>query len=188
MEKLMKKTLIVSTILMTLTSMAFANDLVYSIKAQSEKTLKKVSKKRFEKISESITGTESLDLIGSKGNRNLYTKEINNSDTSAVALEVTGKNIIRVEDQVENISAEVEARVDTSILGNIKAISISGKDLDVLYAASYEKSGLAALKNLNFGNGTVTSKINSSDLKCTADAELLKCTQSQELIFTLKGN
>lgn len=180
------KKIIAATALMVLSNGAFA-DIVYSVNGHQEILLKKVSNKRFEKISVTSTGVEKIQRIRGNSVTTLSEKELNIADDSAhYALEATGKNIVKIEDEKELVNTEVEADIKTSLLGRVKEITISGKTIDSVYADSYKRTGIDVLKGLNLG-GAVKSNITTSDLKCIADGDLLKCEQDQELKFTVVG-
>lgn len=180
--------LAITALLFTLTSTAFAGDLILSVTGHQEIVYKKVAKKKFEKISSTNVGVQSIDYVTERGTKNLGKQEINVADSGqSESLEVTGKNIVKIVDAKEQISTEVEATVDATILGNVKAINIDGKVMESVYAEAYKKAGLDELKNLNILGGAITSKINVSDLNCVADGDLLKCDQDSEFKFTMSG-
>lgn len=180
--------LAITALLFTLTSTAFAGDLVLSISGHQEIVYKKIAKNKFEKISSTNVGMQSVDYVTNKGTKNLGKQEINVADSGQKeSLEVTGKNIVKIVDVKEQIDTEVEANIDSSILGNVKAININSKVMESVYAESYKRAGLDELKNLNVLGGAITSKINVSDLNCEADKDLLKCEQDSEFKFTMSG-
>lgn len=185
MEALMIKKVVLATMLFSLSSVAMA-DIIYTINAHQEIVLKKVSKKRFEKISSVNTGVEKM--VVTLGNKviNQAEQEINIADDkNKFALEVTGKNILKVEDEKEKINTEIEAAIETSLFGSVKSITIDSKTADALYAEAYKRTGVDILKNANYGN-VIKSKINSSNIECVAEGDLLKCDQDQELKFTIE--
>jgi hypothetical protein len=154
-------------------------------------TLKKVSDKKFEKISEIVSGKAIFDLQINDVKKNLVTQDLSNSNANNdLSLEVTGKNVVKIEDSKAGISQEVQAEIDKSILGKIKAIKIDGKTMEALYATSLNESGLDVLKGLNVSSsdGEIKSTITTSDLSCLVNGDLLVCNQTQELNLTLTGN
>ncbi len=178
----MKTTLAVFALALTLSTSAFAGDrLVYTVKGHEVLTLKKISKTRFTKISQVVTGQASLDYITAKGVKNLSSQEINEASEELVSLEVTGKNVVRLIDIKENINKEIPATVNTSLFGSVKAITVSAQTMEGLYAASMKKSGLDTLRNLRLLGGAISSSIVSTDMKCAADGDLLICQQDQTL-------
>ncbi len=182
----MKSALIFSSLLLVISTSAMA-DIVYTVDAHQQTVLKKISKKRFEKITQSTTGMEKVLITLGKQKISESEKELNLSDDqSKLAIEVTGKNIIRIEDVKENINKEVEAVVESSILGNVKSIEVSSKTMDSLYADVYKRMGIDELKNANY-NGIVKSKIETTNLSCVAEGDLLKCDQDMKMNFTISG-
>ncbi len=153
--------------------------LVYSIEGSQEITLKRISNKRFEKIAVVNNGTEKL-MLGSKilGESTISIPD----DGKKFALEATGKNIVRVEDESENINQEIEASIESSLFGKVKSIKISGENTEVLYAKAYERTGLDVLKKLRL-SGIAKSDLAVSDLDCISAGDLLKCTQESVLTF-----
>lgn len=162
-----------------------------TIKTHETLNLKKVSKTRFEKISDSATGKLSMDYISGSQIKNLLTKDINESDnTSALAYEVTGKNILKVEDEKEGINKEIKAEIDKTLFGNIKGIKIDPQTMQSLYADSMKKSGLDVLKNLRVlgrSGGSFGSSLTMSDMDCKAEGDLMTCQQDATLTMQI-GN
>lgn len=186
----MKSTISAIAMALMLSTSAFgAEGLFLTIKTHEVLTLKKVTKTRFEKISQVATGTASLDVINARGTKNLMSQDINEADTqNAVTLEVTGKNILRVVDIKENIDQEVPATIGKSLFGTVKSITIDSQTMEGLYAASMKESGLDALRGLRvlaFG-GLLSSKLNTTDMNCKADAELMVCTQDATLVMSVE--
>ncbi len=182
------KKLAITALLLTITSSAFAGELILSISGHQEVVYKKVSKKKFEKISSTNVGIQSVDYVTNKGSQNLGKQEINVEDSGLnESLEVTGKNIVRIIDEKENINQEVEADIEQSIFGNVKSINISNTTMESVYAEAYKKAGLNELKNLNILGGAIKSKISLTDLNCVAEEDLLKCQQNSDFKFTISG-
>ena len=181
----MKLTFAVLALTLSLSSTVFAAEgLVLSIKTHEVLTLKKVSKTKFEKISQVATGTASFDHITAKGSKNLMSQAINEADDqNVVSLEVTGKNILRVTDAKEAINKEIPAVINTSLFGSIKKIKVTSATMQGLYAASMKKSGLDVFKKLRLFGGALTSSIISSDMDCEADGDLLICQQDATLVL-----
>jgi DNA-binding protein len=181
----MKTALVLITLSLTFASTSFASESIsLTIKTHEILTLKKVSKSRFEKISDAATGLAKLDFNSGSLSKNLMSQEVNETDTtSQVSYEVTGKNILKIVDSKEAINKEVQADINKSFFGNIKSIKISSETMQSLYAASMKKSGLDVLKNLRFigGGAALTSSIVTSDMDCKADGDLLVCEQDATL-------
>lgn len=174
---------------LTLSFSSFASEnITLTMKMHETLNMKKVSKTRFEKISDGVTGKMSVDYISGTTVKNLATRDINESDdTSALSYEVTGKNILKVDDAKENISKEVKAEIDKSLFGNIKGIKIDASTMEQLYAASMKKSGMDILKNYRIPGLGFGSSIVLSDMNCKADADLLVCQQDTTLTMQI-GN
>jgi len=182
----MKSTIIFTSLLLAFSTTAFA-DIVYTVEARQQTVLKKISKKRFEKITQSTIGTEKVLITLGKQKISESEKELSLSDDqSKLSMEVTGKNILRFEDEKEKINKEIEAQIESSLLGNVKSIAINSKTMDTLYADVYKRMGIDELKNANY-NGIVKSKIETTDLICLAEGDLLKCDQDLRMNFTISG-
>lgn len=184
----MKSSLIILSML-TFISASFANDgLVLESKMHEVLTLKKISKTRFEKMSSVVTGAVNVEITAF-GETFKSSENLNNSDAlNNFSIEVTGKNIIRIEDQKEKINQEIEADINKTLFGNIKAIKIDSKVHEGLYAESMKKAGLDILKKLQIANtkGTVlTSTIESGDVECIAEGDLLVCEQDALVAISL---
>lgn len=186
----MKTALAIFALTFSVSSFA-GQSITLTMKTHETLNLKKVSKTRFEKISDGATGKITLDFINGSTVKNLVTQEVNESDnTSELAYEVTGKNILKVEDAKEGISKEVKAEINKSFLGKVKGIKIDAQVMQELYAASMKKSGLAALKNLRvFGRTGVglSSTLDMSDMECKTDGDLMVCEQDATLTMLI-GN
>lgn len=177
---------------LTLSVSSFAGEsITLTIKTHETLNMKKTSKTRFEKISDSATGKLSMDFISGTQVKNILSKDINESDnTSSLAYEVTGKNILRVEDAKEAISKEIKAEIDKTIFGNIKGIKIDSQTMQELYADSMKRSGLDVLKNLRVlgrSGGSFGSTLVMSDMDCKADGDLMVCQQDATLTMQI-GN
>lgn len=190
----MKTTLSVLAFALTITfvtTLSASESIALTVKTHETLTLKKVSKTRFEKLTQNATGKAELGLISGTQIKELYSQDINETDnTSALALEVTGKNVLRVEDAKEGINQEVQADINKSFLGNVKSIKIDSATIQGLYAKSMKKSGLDVLKKLRvFGAGgaSLQSSIITSDLNCADEGDLLVCQQDATLIIAV-GN
>lgn len=184
----MKSTLAVLALTLTFSSSVFSAELG-NLRVQTHETLilKKISKKRFEKISDSATGIAEVNVsIGGKM-RNVLSQAINDSNTDAtISYEVTGKNILRIQDRKEGINKEVQAEIKKSIFGRVKAINIDSQTMDDLYADAIKKSGLGILKDLRIlGGGALKSNITASDMSCKAEDDLLICEQDATLLMTV---
>lgn len=183
----MKATLAALFLSMTLTTGAFAADsVVYTIKAHEVLTLKKVSKTRYDKIAQVVTGNASLDYATASGPKNIMSQDINEASVDPVTLEITGKNVLRIVDVKENINQEVPATIATSLFGSVKKITVSSSTMDALYAASMKKAGLDTLRALKLFGGAVKSSIVTSNMECLPDGDLLICQQDQTLLFSIK--
>lgn len=175
---------------LTLSVSSFAGErITLTMKTHETLNLKKISKTRFEKISDSATGKVSLDFTSGTKVTNLGSQEINESDnTSVLTYEVTGKNILRVEDAKEGIDKEIKAKIEKSLFGNVKTIQIEAQTMQDLYSESMKKSGMAVLKNLKvFGRTGVglTSTLDMSDMECKADGDVLVCEQDATLTMLI---
>lgn len=179
----MLKKVITALTFITVSSSTMAG-LVYSIEGTQEITLKRLSNKRFEKVSVSVNATERLTLGKKVLGENAITVPDNGSFYS---IEATGKNVVRIIDASENINQEVEAQIESNILGKVKAIKISGATTEALYAKAYERTGLSALKKLRVG-AIAKADLQNSDLECVSVGDLLKCTQDSSLTFEFTGN
>lgn len=179
----MLKKVITALTFITVSSSAMAG-LVYSIEGTQEITLKRLSNKRFEKVSVSVNATERLTLGKKVLGENAITVPDNGSFYS---IEATGKNVVRIIDASENINQEVEAQIESNILGKVKTIKISGATTEALYAKAYERTGLSALKKLRVG-AIAKADLQNSDLECVSVGDLLKCTQDSSLTFEFTGN
>lgn len=186
-DTFMKATLAALVLSLSFATTSFAAEsVVYTIKGHEVLTLKKISKTKFDKISQVVTGSASLDYVSPRGSRNIMSQDINEAGLEYVSLEITGKNILRVVDVKENINQEIPATINTSLFGSVKKISIDSKTMEGLYAASMKKAGLDTLRALKLFGGAVQSTINTSSMECTPDGDLLICQQDQSLVFTLK--
>jgi hypothetical protein len=174
---------------LTLSFSTFASEnITLTMKMHETLNMKKVSKTRFEKISDAVTGVMKVDYISGTQIKNLATRDINESDnTSALSYEVTGKNILKVEDTKENINSEIKADIDKTLFGNIKGIKIEAATMEQLYAASMKKSGLDILKNYRIPGLGFGSSIVMNDMNCKADEDLLVCQQDVTLTMQI-GN
>lgn len=170
---------------MTFTTTSFAAEgLILTVKAHEVLTLKKISKTKFEKISQVATGVASLDNVSARGTQNIMSQDINEADTNNyISLEVTGKNILRVVDQKEAINKEVQATISTSLFGAVKKIKVDSNVIYSLYAASMKKSGLDVLRGVRMFGGLLSSSLTTSDMNCEADGDLLVCKQDSVLIL-----
>ncbi len=186
----MKTALILITLSVSFANVSNASEAInLTVKTHETLKLKKVSKDRFEKISDAATGIVQLDYINGATSKNLMSKEINESDTTTViSYEVTGKNILKIEDSKEAISQEVEAEISKSFFGTLKSIKISSETMQSLYSASIKKSGLDLLKNLKvLGAGaSISSTVTSTDMDCKADGDLLTCEQDATLALVIE--
>ena len=170
----------------TLTALAFISistssmaGLVYSIEGTQEITLKRLSNKKFEKISVAANAVEKLTL----GSKILAENSVSVADNGKLySIEATGKNLVRIIDESEGINQEVEAEIESNIFGKVKNIKINGATTETLYAKAYERTGLSALKKLRVA-GIAKADLQNSDLECTSVGDLLKCSQDSVLTF-----
>lgn len=183
----MKTSLIILAISLTFATTSFAEDnLTFTLKTHETLILKKITKNRFEKISDSATGTATLDLTLAGRTKNIMAKKVNESDNvSSLSFEVTGKNILRIEDDKERIDKEIQAEIKKSILGKVKSINIDSKTMEALYAASIQRSGLGFLKNLRALSGATRSTVTVGDMNCKAEDDLLICEQDANLLMAI---
>ncbi len=188
---LMKTTFALVALSLSFVTTSFASEsITFTMKTHETLTLKKVSKVRFEKISDNAVGSASLDYISGTQVKNLYYQDIDESDNSSpLTFEVKGKNLLKVEDSKERINKEVQADIKRSLFArNIKRIKIDSNTMQVLYADSMKKSGLSVLKKLRvLGGGALTSSLIFSDMNCNADGDLLVCEQDSTLLIGI-GN
>lgn len=183
----MKATLAALALSLSFATTAFAAEgVVYTVKGREVLTLRKISKTKFDKISQVVTGTASLDYVSAKGSKNIMSQDINEAGQEHVSLEITGKNVLRVIDVKENINQEVPATISTSLFGSVKKISVDSKTMEGLYAESMKRAGLDTLRALKLFGGAVQSTINTSSMECTPDGDLLICQQDQSLVFTIR--
>ncbi len=183
----MKMTFAALAFVMAFSTSAFsAEGLVYTVKVHEVLTLKKVAKTKFEKISQVATGQAKLDYVSGSGTKNMMSQDINEASEEAVSLEVTGKNIVRLIDVKENINKEIPATINTSLFGAVKKITVDAKTMQGLYAASMKKAGRDTLGGFSLFAGALRSTINSTDMNCAADGDLLICQQDQVLVMTLE--
>lgn len=185
----MKTTLALLALTLTFSSVSMASEgLIISSKLHEVLTLKKVSKTKFEKISSIVTGTLTVEASFG-GEKFSETQDVNNSDlTNKVSIEVTGKNIVRIQNEKEKIDSEVQAEIDKSFMGTIRSIKIDAKTYEGLYAESMKKSGLDLLKKLRIqdSNGVgLSTSIEGGELACEAAQDLLICTQEAEVAIAL---
>lgn len=184
----MKVSITVFCLLAIVSTSAFASSSVkFDIKLHEVLTLKKVSTNRFEKISSASTGIAQLDVTNDGVTTNLMKQALNESDPSnAISMELTGKNIIRIIDQKENINQEIQADVSKSFFGNLKSITIKSKTLEALYAESLKNSGLDSLRGLNIsGQLNLASDVTFSDEVCMPEGDLLICNQDSHLSINI---
>ena len=183
----MKTTLAALPLLLTFSTSTFAAEgIVYTVKTHEVLTLKKVSKTKFEKISQVATGSAKLDYISANGSKNMMSQNINEASQEMVSLEVTGKNIVRIVDEKEAINKKIPATISTSLFGSVKKIKIDANTMQGLYAASMKEAGLDILGGFRLFGGIFSSSITSTDLNCTADGDLLICQQDQTLLMVLE--
>lgn len=188
----MKKTLAVLALSLSFASVSLAAEtsIALTIKTHETLILRKVTKTSFSKISQNAVGSAKVNFISGSQVKELYSQEINETDnTSALTLEATGKNVLKVVDEKEQINQEVKAEIKKSLLGSIKTIKIDSATMQGLYAKSMKKSGLDVLKNLRiFGKGSaLRSSLTTTDLNCSAEGDLLVCNQDATLLIEV-GN
>lgn len=176
----MKSSLVVLS-LAFMSSSAFATSVKFNIQLHEILTFKKVSNARFEIISDVATGIASLEIETNGVKKTLLKQALNESaPANNVAIEITGKNMVRIIDQKENINQEVPADIDKSLFGGLKTITIKSETLQALYSESLKKTGLDILWGLNVGN-QFSSDVTFSDEVCTPDGHLLVCTHDSHL-------
>lgn len=181
----MKKLLLLAA-LMTTSTMALA-DLVYTVELQQTTVLKKIDSYKFEKITRSTKEYQKSEKIINGKVVSKSEKESDRIDDSGkITLEVTGKNLVKLIDEKEQVSEEVEAKISRSLFGKIKAIDIEGKNMDAIYAETYKRSGLDFLKKFKLGS-LASTEITTSQLSCVAESELLRCDQDQKLVITINS-
>ena len=177
----MKSSLVVLSLVAFMSSSAFATSVKFDIQLHEILTLKKVSNTRFEKISDVATGVASLEMDVNGEKKTLLKQALNEAaPANEVSIEITGKNIVRIIDQKENINQEVEADINKSLFGGLKSITLKSATLQALYSESLKKSGLDILRGLNVG-GQLSSDVTFSDEVCTKDGDLLICNQDSHL-------
>lgn len=177
----MKSSLVVLSLVTFVSSNSFATSVKFDIQLHEILTLKKVSNARFEKISDVATGIASLEMEANGVKKTLLRQALNESaPANNVAIEITGKNTVRIIDQKENINQEVQADIDKSLFGGLKTITIKSEILQTLYSEGLKKSGLDILRGLNVGN-QFSSDVTFSDEVCSRDGDLLVCTQDSRL-------
>lgn len=177
----MKSSLVVLSLVAFMSSSAFAASVKFDVQLHEILTLKKVSNTRFEKISDIATGTASLEMEINGEKKSLLKQALNESaPANNVAIEITGKNTVRIIDQKENINQEVQADINKSLFGGLKSITIKSETLQALYSESLKKSGLDILRGLNVGN-QFSSEVTFSDEICSRDGDLLVCIQDSHL-------
>lgn len=180
------KKLIVLAVLMTTSSMAMA-DLVYTIELQQATVFKKIDSNKFEKITRSTKEFQKSERIINGKVVSQSEKESDRLDDSGkITLEVTGKNLVKLIDEKEQVSEEVEAKITRSFFGKLKTIDIDGKNMDAIYAEAYKRSGLDLLKKLKLGS-LGSTEITTSELSCLVESELLRCDQDQKLVITINS-
>lgn len=180
------KNLMTIIFLMTLSSGAMA-DLVLTVTTHQNTILKKIDINKFEKISQTIKAVEKLEKIKDGSVVVISEQESSkNGDAGKLTIEVKGKNLVKIEDEKEQVSSEVEATITRSLFGKLKGINIEAKTMDTVYAEAYKRTGLDFLKKMKLGK-LASSEITTSDLKCTVEADLLKCDQDQDLVFTVNS-
>ena len=189
LEPQMMKKIILTTIALTLSTGALAESIKLQIEAKQTTTYKKQDKNTFVKINIQGQAKTTLDYVkNDKSTVNLLSnlQAIPNSQTEE-SLTVISKNVVKIVDVAANVNAEVEADISKSILGTVKSISVSSKDMESVYGEAMKKAGLDVLKGMNVGKGAITSDIKTSELSCVAEAELLKCNQEQMLVLEIKN-
>ncbi len=187
----MKTTLAVMALALTLGTSAFAAEsITLTIKTQETTTFKKISKNVFEKIISSAKGNARMDYTTEKGIQNIFSQDVNETDDkNSVMIEVKGSNIVRIVDAKENVDTEIQAEIKRSLFGSIKGLSVSSENMQAVYSSAIKKSGLDVLKNLKIlgsSGAGLTSTIESSDMNCEADGELLNCKQDVTLVMGIR--
>jgi len=125
----MKSSLVVLSLVALVSSSAFAASVKFDIQLHEILTLKKVSNTRFEKISDIATGTASLEMEVNGVKKTLLKQALNESaPENNVAIEITGKNTVRIIDQKENINQEIQADINKSLFGGLKTITIKSEN------------------------------------------------------------
>jgi hypothetical protein len=187
----MKSSLLVLSLMSLISLNAFAanNAVVLDVQIHEVITLKKVSNNHFDKISNLSTGIISLDVTTAGATKNLLKQEINQADpANALSLDITGKNIVRITDQKENINQEIQAEIDKGFFGGLNSITIRSQTLEALYAESIKKSGLDVLAALNItGDVNLASKITLGDQVCLTNEDLLICNQDIHLAININN-
>ncbi len=180
----MKSTLAAIALAMAFTTTGFAAEgIVYTVKTHEVLTLKKISKTKFEKISQVATGVATLENVSGSRRETITSENINEADTNNyVSLEVTGKNIVRLVDQAEAINKEVPATISTSLFGSVKKINVNATIVNSLYANSIKKAGIRAFRSLGLFSIFLSSSLTTTDMNCEADGDLLVCTQDSVLL------
>lgn len=177
----MKSTIVTLSLVALISSNAFGASVKLDVQLHEILTLKKVSNTRFEKISDIATGTASLEMEVNGVKKTLLKQALNESaPENNVAIEITGKNTVRIIDQKENINQEIQAEINKSLFGGLKTITIKSETLQALYSESLKKSGLDILRGLDLGN-QFASDVTFSDEVCTKDRDLLICNQDSHL-------
>lgn len=184
----MKTTLAAIALALTFTVTASAAEgLVFTVKTHEVLTLRKISKTKFEKISQVATGVATFENVSGDRREVITSQDINEADTNNyISLEVTGKNIVRLVDQAEAINKEVPATISTSLFGSVKKININATIVHSLYANSIKKAGMNAFRNLRMFSIFLSSSLTTTDMNCEADGDLLVCKQDSVLLVGAK--
>lgn len=169
---------------------AYADERIITQKTEQILVLKKLTKTKFEKISDGVEGVVIVETRNKRGlvknNESIISEHDNQSYLS---FEVTGKNILKIVDDKEQIIKEIPAQVKTTLFGgNVKEITIAGKELETLYSNSIKRAAAQFWRGAGFLGLLgldVKSSIMSENMLCHADEDLLVCKQNMTMLTTI---
>ena len=176
----MKKTLAVLALTLTFASTSFAASsslAELNLKIHSVITFKKLNKQdvyeKLNEVSEVSTAVTANNQIQHDLKKNVNTDKLIYS---------INNGLIRIQDEKSNIDTEVPVQVSKSILGRIKAFSITGDNLETVYFEALKNSGIIALKDLDLKKDERKSLV-IGDQTCSVDrsSDVVVCEQDVEL-------
>ena len=148
-----------------------------NLKIHSVITFKKLNKQdvyeKLNEVSEVSTAVTANNQIQHDLKKNVNTDKLIYS---------INNGLIRIQDEKSNIDTEVPVQVSKSILGRIKAFSITGDNLETVYFEALKNSGIIALKDLDLKKDERKSLV-IGDQTCSVDrsSDVVVCEQDVEL-------
>lgn len=101
-------------------------------------------------------------------------------------VKITDHSLINGKDV--NIDSVVKAKIERSIMGNVKSIKISKEDLLGLYSDVYRNVGLNMLASMNVKveDAEISSRVDLSGMNCTVEKESMNCVSGVDIHIHIK--